>query len=383
MLPLIQAVNDTIERYISQFAKSEDAFELKDTMGKFSMDALASCAFGVDSGSFTDKNSEFVKHAQKLFEFGDPIVITRSIMALFTPTKVKQFFAKLGFVSLFAWPNLQHSKFFIQVVEATIKQRIESKTKRNDLIDMMMDALEGRLDVTEENDHANDQYEQDAKLIGHSKKTKDLDYEHVISTAMILLIAGYDSTGTTMSYILYELAINQDYQDILFEEIENAKKGGSKLSYETIQSLPYLDAVIHETLRRHPVIAALERPCTKDYKMPNTNLAIKKGDLIRVNNIGICFDPDIFPNPEEWNPDNFSKESRAGRNPYSFMAFSLGPRNCLAMRFALFEMKVCISDLVSKFRFVPCEKTCKNVQWDPKLILGGAKGGLWIKCENR
>ena len=163
-----------------------------------------------------------------------------------------------------------------------------------------------------------------------------------------------------MSYILYELAVNQDCQDILYDEFDNATNGGTKISYETIQSLPYLDAVIHETLRRHPVIAALERPCGKEYKMPNTNLVIRKGDIIRVNNIGICFDPDIFPHPEEWNPANFSKENRANKNPHSFMAFSLGPRNCLAMRFAMFEMKVCVFNLVSKFRYLPCEKTTQK-----------------------
>lgn len=78
--------------------------------------------------------------------------------------------------------NLQESKFFIQVVEATIKQRWDSKAKRTDLIDMLIDALKGNLDLTEENAHANDQ---DAKLVGHVKRTKQINYEHVISTAMI------------------------------------------------------------------------------------------------------------------------------------------------------------------------------------------------------
>ena len=104
---------------------------------------------------------------------------------------------------------------------------------------------------------------------------------------------------------------------------------------------------------------------------------------MRASNVGICFDPDIFPNPHEFNPENFFKENRSDRNPYSFMAFSLGPRNCLAMRFAMFEMKVCISNLVTNFRFLPCDKTSKVVEWDPKSFLGEAKGGLWIKCEKR
>ena len=383
MLPLLQAINEKMESYIKDHTKSDEDIELKEIMGKFSMDALASCAFGVDSGTFANQNSEseFVKHAKIIFDFANPWQIFQFLTALFTPKMVKQFFSKIGFKNIATVPALKSQEFLQNVVEASIKQRRESKTTRNDLVDMMIDALEDKLDITEDDAYANDQYEKDSKLIGHVKKTKSVTYDHVISTATVMLVAGYDTTATTMSYILYELALNQDCQETLFEEIENAKNG--RLTYDTIQSLPYLEAVIHETLRRHPVVSVLERPCTKEYKMPDTNLIIRKGDLVRVNNIGICFDPDIFPNPEEWNPDNFTKENRADRNPYSFMAFSLGPRNCLAMRFAMFEMKVCISHLVSKLKILSTAKTCKNVQVDPRQLLGGAKGGLWIRFEER
>lgn len=339
-------------------------------MGKFSMDALASCAFGVNSGSFTNKNSEseFVMHAKKIFEFGDPWGMVQIVVAKFTPKVVKQFFSKLGWKKFATVTNLESQAFFQNVVEASIKQRKASKTRRNDLVDLMIDATEGKLDVTEDDHYANDQYEQDSKLVGHIRNTKCINYDHIVSAAGALLFAGYDTTATTMSYILYELVVNQDCQETLFEEVENAKMKG--LSYDTIQALPYLDAVIHETLRRHPVVAELDRPCTKEYKIPNTSLVLKKGDLIGINNIGICLDPDIFPNPEEWNPENFTKENCANRNPYSFLAFSLGPRNCIAMRFAMFEMKVCILHLVSEFKFLPTPKTNKNVEVDPKHILG-------------
>ena len=127
----------------------------------------------------------------------------------------------------------------------------------------------------------------------------------------------------------------------------------------------------------------IERVCSKDYRLPNTNLVLKKGDLIRINNIGISSDPNVFPDPENWNPENFSKESRSQRSPYSFMGFSLGPRNCLAMRFAMFEMKVAVSHFVAKFKILPCDKTCRNVDVDPKSILGSPKGGLFVKLERR
>ena len=96
-------------------------------------------------------------------------------------------------------------------------------------------------------------------------------------------------------------------------------------------------------------------------------------------------DPNIFPNPYEYNPENFLKENSSDRNPYSFLTFRLGPRNCIGMRFSMFEMRVCITSLVSKFNFIPCEKTTAygNLDYDPTDFFGRPKGGLWIKCETR
>jgi len=198
-----------------------------------------------------------------------------------------------------------------------------------------------------------------------------------------MLSAGYDTTGTAMGYILYELALNPDVQEKLLEEIREVAQDGNDIPYETLQSLPYLDAIIQEAMRKHPVVPYLERLCTKDYKIPGHDYVVKKGDNVRVNNAGICFDPDIFPDPKSFKPERFLKENSGDRSPYSYMAFSLGPRNCLAMRFALIEMKMCITNLVSNFRFYASSKTVKEVEWSPTSIFGLAKGGLWIKCEKR
>ena len=281
----------------------------------------------------------------------------------------------------YAFAN-KHAKFLMHVVEESFKQRKESKTKRNDLLDMMINAIEGNLDAEEVDIHASNQFEKDEKLVNHVRK-RNLSYDDVIATALLMLSAGYETTGTTLSFILYDLAVNPNCQETLFEEIKDAGNDVNEIPYETLQTLPYLDAVIYESMRRHTIIPLLERMCTKDYKVPVTNLMIKKGDFVRLNHLGICLDPEIYPNPLEYNPDNFTKERRLERSPYSFFGFGIGPRNCLAMRFAMYEMKVCISNLVSKFRFLPCEKTVTNLEWDPKSIFGNPKGGLWIKCEVR
>ena len=385
MTPLLQAVSKKMNGYVLKLAQSDQPFETKDLAGKFSLDGLASCAFGVETGSFDGTESEFLNHGKQVFKFGK-ITFLKMICAGLVPTPIKKAAFALGLNNIFNYPFAnEHSKFLMNVIEASFKQRKESKTKRNDLLDMMIEAVEGSLDQSEDDDmHAADQFEKDAKIVGQIKK-KNLSYDDVIATAILLLAAGYDTTGSALSWMLYDLAMNQNCQDTLYEEIIESGKDVNKLPYDTLQRLPYLDAVIHETLRRHPIIAGLERVCTKDYQVPDSRVVIRKGDLVRLSGIGISLDPDIYPNPMEYNPDRFLTENTSDRNPYSFLTFSLGPRNCIGMRFSMYEMKCCISNLVAKFRFVPCEKTVgyADLVQSKTDVFGGTEHGLWIKCEER
>ena len=60
-MPLLQVINEKMNSYVSKFAESNEMFETKDLAGKFSVDGLASCAFGVETGSFEDGTSEFLR----------------------------------------------------------------------------------------------------------------------------------------------------------------------------------------------------------------------------------------------------------------------------------------------------------------------------------
>ena len=79
------------------------------------------------------------------------------------------------------------------------------------------------------------------------------------------------------------------------------------------KNLPYLDMVVHETLRLHPPAGIIARHCTKDFN--DDDLELKKGSDVNIPVTGIHMDPKYYPNPESFNPQNFSKESRANRSP--------------------------------------------------------------------
>ena len=79
--------------------------------------------------------------------------------------------------------------------------------------------------------------------------------------------------------------------------------------------------------------------------------------------------PDFFPEPDEFRPERFLKENQDDVIPYTFRAFSGGPRICLGQRFAMVEMKICIAKILKKFRIEKCEDTKLNFKKGDPFIL--------------
>ncbi len=73
----------------------------------------------------------------------------------------------------------------------------------------------------------------------------------------------------------------------------------------------------------------LERTCNRDYKVPGSDYVIKKDTHIAVPVYAIHHDPEHYPNPEKFDPQRFNAVNKAKRNPYSYMPFGQGPRNCI------------------------------------------------------
>ena len=308
MMRFIDKVSESLVQEMDKNTGMIDGFELKESMGKFSLDTIASCAFGVDGQSFDEQESVFVNNASRIFQ----------------TTKMDQFkiFGSLllpGMAKLLRLMGMNTFKpkqtmFFVNVVKRTIQERKSSKERKNDLIDLMLDAMEGVKD--EEQEEKEDQYEKDMKLT-HKANGNNLDEMSFIGTAMVFLVAGYDTTGVTLSWICYELAKNPDLQRRLQEEVDTAYEaaGGKTPDYNHIQGFTFLDQLIQESLRLHTVISIQRVVTSPEYTIPGTKTKMKKGSMVIVNAPGIHSDPKYFPNPTVFNPDNFSKQAKASRSP--------------------------------------------------------------------
>jgi cytochrome P450 len=162
----------------------------------------------------------------------------------------------------------KETRFFRDTVVRVIKQRQLSGERKNDLIDLMIDSIKDDAGgnknkaEAEETDMINVDSVPRAKAATGGVK---VDEELVVATAMVLLIAGYDTTGITLAYLMYELAMHPEVQAKLQAEVDEAYEGNNGVmpDYSVIQGLPYLEMVILETLRLHPPLGMIVRACTQ------------------------------------------------------------------------------------------------------------------------
>ena len=310
MLPLIREVSGQLVDELARKAKAGQEFNLKDVYGKYSLDGLASCAFGVDAQSFTNEKSVFVKYAADIFTEG--AIDNLGFLLKLLP----------GMNTLMELFNINtfkktSTKYFRDVILKTLEARRKSKERRNDLIDLMLDCLDKVEEQSKDEGFAEskEQFDRDQKY-SHNKTGARITEDDVVATALVILVAGYDTTGVTLSYLTYAMSKNPDIQEKLQEEVDAAfeDNNGELPDYSTIMSLPYLDMVIHETLRKFNTVSFNTRSCTQDFRIPGTDITVKAGDLLSIPISGFHLDPEHFSHPEEFYPEHFSKEEKATRS---------------------------------------------------------------------
>jgi len=188
--------------------------------------------------------------------------------------------------------------------------------------------------------------------------SKRLTLDELVAQCVIFFVAGYHTSSATLSFASYLLALNQDVQKKVHQELKQVlQETNGLLTYEAVQKMKYLDNVISETLRLYPPAFKLSRISETNYKLRDTGVTIPKGMTLSVPVYAMHRDPELFQNPEHFNPDRFSPEQRAKQIPYSYMPFGAGPRNCVGMRFALLEIKVCLVQIICNFHISACPET--------------------------
>ncbi|XP_025837635.1 cytochrome P450 6k1, partial [Agrilus planipennis] len=204
----------------------------------------------------------------------------------------------------------------------------------------------------------------------------------VLGIAAQFFVAGYETVSTTLSFGLYELALNQEIQRKLKDELRNALKEDGELDYGTVHKIPYLDQVVKETLRKYPILPYLDRHCTKEYRIPDSDLVLYPGSTVYIPMFGLHYDEKYFPNPNGFIPERFSTENKDNFPATAYLPFGLGPRICIGERFALTSTKLAIAKLLLEYDIEPCEETPIPVEFKASGITLVPTKKLMLKFKN-
>ena len=333
-----------LTQYVMEDMKKNGEVEIKDMLGRFTMDNIASCAFGVTCNSFTDPNSKFATEAAKLFEL-NVLSLLRFVAEMYFPKEI---------MNRMPDPLQRTIDFFSGVVNKTIDHREKNPGSARDFLQLLMETKD-----------------KDGKRI--------LTNKSIVAQSVLFFFAGYDTTATLLTFVAYCLATNPEIQERVQEEVDEAVANHGGLTYDAVQDMPYLDRVMSETLRLYPPATRLERESTKDYTLAGTNVHVPARTLVQISALAIHRDPDHYPDPLQFDPDRFLPEERERRHPCAYIPFGSGPRNCLAMRFALFEAKVALAALMREMTLKPTPKTpSPPMPLDKRSLLLSPAGGKLI-----
>ncbi|XP_023564452.1 cytochrome P450 3A4-like [Octodon degus] len=177
----------------------------------------------------------------------------------------------------------------------------------------------------------------------------------IAAQSINFIFAGYESTSSALSFLMYELATHPDVLKNLQQEIDETLPNKAVPTFDALVQMEYLAMVVNETLRLYPVANRLERVCKNDVQV--NRMLIPKGTVVMIPTFALHRDPEYWSEPDEFLPERFSKKNKDLINPYIYMPFGNGPRNCIGMRFALMSMKLAAIRILQNFSLQPCEET--------------------------
>lgn len=176
-----------------------------------------------------------------------------------------------------------------------------------------------------------------------------LSDEIVADNILGFIMAGYETTAGSLTWVLYVIATHAPTRERLLAEV-NAVAGEGPIAPDHISQLVFTRQVISETLRLYPQAFSLTRVAQKATQLAGRKVAV--GQRINIPIYAIHRRADVFPDPHAFDPDRFAV-GRPAPDRFSYLPFGGGPRICLGAAFAMTEMIVVVATLVHGAIFEP------------------------------
>nr|KAG5712364.1 hypothetical protein BaRGS_023943 [Batillaria attramentaria] len=324
-------------------AEKDEAIDVKLVFSSFTMDVIAGTAFGLETNSQTQEDEPFVTNCRQLMRKinkpSKPMLVTAVFPFL------KPIFRALNLVSF----TDVEADFLVESVYKMVDERkadsARNGQKRTDLLQLLVDAEMDPSELAEDR----------VKTSDGTGIHKRLTRQEIVGQGFVVLLAGFDTTSTTLQYLTYNLTMHPDSQQRVYDEIRDVI-GDADPSYENVGGLKFLDAAIHETLRLFPPLPFINRKARKTTIIKG--VTIPAGCGVGIPIYQIMHDSRYFQDPDTFIPERFLGDRRSELHPMLVeLVFGYGPRQCIGMRLALLEIKFAAVRIFRHFRFLKCDET--------------------------
>ena len=173
-----------------------------------------------------------------------------------------------------------------------------------------------------------------------------LSDDDICHELVLFILAGHDTTSSTLTYSLWALGQHPAIQDRVFDEV--SALGDRPLTPDDVPRLGYTVRVLHEALRLCPPAAGTPRMLNRDLAVDGYR--VEAGTMAVVSFYAMHRDPYLWDRPLTFDPDRFLPERSRGRSRWQYLPFGGGPRSCIGDHFAMLEATLALATIIRAAR---------------------------------
>uniref|UniRef100_A0A4D5RJP9 Putative cytochrome n=1 Tax=Ixodes scapularis TaxID=6945 RepID=A0A4D5RJP9_IXOSC len=377
--PLVPGMEAAVDEFLDilreKAADGQREVDVCPLLDRVAFDMVARTAFGV-------KLDVQRKPEEPLFQ-ESKLLLRKSLSGIFN--KLAQFFSGVkGLLPILMFLedlfNTQAFSALAKLSEPIIQHRKQNPTlARPDLMQHLLDAeitKQDDPDVVQQGDQSPDR-----RRTPPAEKGR-MSIEDAASNAANMLQAGFETVSLTLSFCFFRVAKHQDIQDNVREEVISVLAKHGALNYEAISELQYTSQVLNETLRVHgPVTAFTSRMTNQDYKYQD--VLLRRGFSVIACSHLVHKDPNLWPEPDKFDPERFSPEQSSSRDPLCFQGYGMGPRICVGSKLAQLEMALVLAKVLLHFRLELGQRGISEGRLETAgySIMEAPRDGVWLKLH--